>query len=272
MRTWRTLSTFQTRSAACGVDPALDLVACLSAGLGSIPADVSDAANGFALTPLSATSYGDLLVDMHPGEERRLDPLGEVGNAPGRFSSLGEGGAAPLPGERRDWGDRGSDQAVSRGGGGIGWKALDGHVPTLHVTGSGGRLRARYDPFPVVSAAFRAVVERLDPAAAAFHPVDLRLEGGRPASGEWFLFDIVRVQQIVDLSRFRGAVAHARGALRLASRSYAFDERRDVPQDVHFLRDPLLANVELVSREARAAFAAAGVDDLAFCAVHRRGF
>jgi hypothetical protein len=210
------------------------------------------------------------LVDMSPGEERRFDPLGEVGAVDGRFFCLTEGGPAPAAGERRDWASRDQDITVAQSGGG-GWATLQGRTPVLHISGTRGRLRPRFDPFPVVSAAFRDVAERLDPRGTAFHPVDLRVDGGEQAPGEWFLFDIVRIQQIVDLSRFRGALAHVRGALRLSSRCYAFDERRDIPGDVHFFRDPFLANVELASTEAKVAFAAAGISDLSFHPVGRRG-
>lgn len=250
---WRSVSTFQARSAARGGPRA------------------GGAVDDVALTPFSGTTYGDLLVDMSPGEERRFDPLGEVGAVEGRFFCLTEGGSAPTREERRDWGSREHDMAVARSGGGGGWATLGSEAPVLHVTGAGGQLRSRFDPFPVVSAAFRDVAERLDAQGTAFHPVDLRLDGGVRAKGEWFLFDIVRIRQVVDLSRFRGAVAHARGALRLASRCYAFDERRDIPGDVHFVRDPLLANVELASIEAKAAFIAAGIADLAFAPIRQRG-
>jgi hypothetical protein len=240
----------------------LDLTARLGALLGGTPSDVRDAANDLALPPSARTSYGDLLLDMQPGEERYFEPLGGVGPTAGRFLSLSEGGDRPAAGEVREWADRETEALVAAAGQGRGFSVLGDRRPRLFIGRSPDALKSRFDPFPVVSDAFRAVIQRLDPEGAVFHPVDLHLADGRRAPGEWRLFDVVRTRQVVDLSRFRGAIAHVRGGLRLVSRAYAFEMRTDIPASEHVLRDPLLSNVELISREALAALAAAGVADV----------
>ena len=262
MRAWRPLTTFQVRTARAGAVPALDLTARLGALLGATPSDVRDAANDLALAPSARTSYGDLLLDMQPGEERYFEPLGGVTPVGGRFLSLAEGGDCAARTEVRQWADRETEALVAAAGQGRGFSILGGRPPRLHIGRSLDALKSRFDPFPVVSDAFRAVIERLDPQGAVFHPVDVHLAEGRQAPGEWHLFDVVRTVQVVDLSRFRGAIAHVRGGLRLVSRSYAFEMRADIPPSAHVLRDPLLSNVELISREALAALAAAGILDV----------
>jgi hypothetical protein len=48
--------------------------------------------------------------------------------------------------------------------------------------------------------------------------------------------------------------------------------RADIPPSAHVLRDPLLSNVELISREALAALAAAGILDVHAAPIDCGGF
>jgi len=286
MANWKPVTCVQSRSSASVTGPPVagpPVAGAPCAGVevgGASSADFLGGEAGSAaaaaaaahapLAPITARStYDDVLSDMFPGEVRTFAPFGPLAAAPAPFCALREVHRDFGRGERREWLTPGVEEAILRQSLGAGWDALRGAPrPAFRMASGRSRLKALYEPYLIVSAAFRAVAERLDPAGVDFLPIDLAFADGSPAPGDWSLFDVTRTMQVIDLSRFSGALGHHFGALRLASRIFAFDMRNDIPDTAHFIRDPVLARVPLVSQKAIQAFAAAGVDQLDFAPVN----